>query len=110
MLEEIKSLFPCDIQVTQEIIDIANTHDIWNCIGALTIKSILSKEQKKYFNGWGVTDGEFDTIETVQQGTNSKDRVPVYASINGTSVSMMDLKSPILVHFDIIQPRHYSAF
>lgn len=110
MLEQIKTLFPCEVQVTQEIIDKANIYDVWCCIGALTLKSILSEEQKKYFNGWGVTDGNFDTIETVLTGTDSKDSVTVYAVDGDDSVDMMYLKEPRIVTLTLEKPKNYKEY
>lgn len=110
MLEEIKTLFPCEVQVTQEIIDNAILHDVWNCIGARTLESILSEEQKQYFNGWGVTDGQFDTIETVLQGTDSKDSFTIYAVDGDNSVDMMSITEPCVVTFTLEKPLNYKEY
>lgn len=56
--ETIKSLFPLKAKVTQEIIKKANISISSNCIGALTLKSVLPEDLHRHIH-WGCWNGVY---------------------------------------------------
>ena len=72
--EEFISLFPLKAEITKNIIDEADIDNVKNCIGALTLKSMIPniEEITKYW-GWGTTqgtqkllDGSYITLTTTK--------------------------------------------
>ncbi len=53
--EKIKALFPIKAQITQEIIDKSRTLNIYDCIGAKTLQSVIPPCQVRIF--WGLDSG-----------------------------------------------------
>lgn len=86
-LEQIKSMFPLEAQVTQEIIDKSNPWNPYYCIGHHTLKKYLGNDA---VISWLDTVGVIKT----EQGNlhiKTKDRV-----------SVMDIEEPRTVTFELI--------
>lgn len=56
-IEEIKKLFPLEVNITQEIIDKAELLNAHKCIGALALQSVLPKRKDGKPWSWGSTEG-----------------------------------------------------
>lgn len=84
--EEIRGLFPATVQITQDIIDNARIGNIYQCIGALALKSISPEELN---TRWGVTTGKIGVGDVVFNITTVE------------MVSMMRISEPQEVTFII---------
>lgn len=84
--EQIVALFPLKARITKEIIESAKVFNARNCIGALTLKSVLPDELKGSAS-WGSrsscsTFERFGLIVTTEEG-----------------IDMMEVKNPRNVTF-----------
>ena len=87
-IKDFEALFPLKAMVTQEIIDNANIMDTRNCIGALTLKSVLPKYTDSL--EWGAISGNIITDEGIVHISTFK------------LVDMMMVKEPQEVTFVLI--------
>ncbi len=86
-LQELKSMFPMELQVTQEIIDKSNPYLPYDCVGHHALRSIIGDNAVVM---WTDTDGEIRTPEG-----------RLFLKTKG-KVSMMDIEKPRTVTFELI--------
>lgn len=89
-LKQYKALFPLKGEITQEIINTANTFDYGNCIGALTLKAAL-----------GVDIELVDSVISIWGSRNGIQRIegiPVAVTTIG-GINMMRVTEPQSVTF-----------
>lgn len=98
--EELKSLFPVTVQLTQEMIDkgaVSDNMDIYSCNGAQVLKSILPSPYDKYAT-WAVETGtvkEFPTSHYLYNDIPEKEMLRIEArDSNGDLVDMMEVTEP----------------
>lgn len=95
-LKDITSLFPLKGQLTQEILDKANIHDINKCNGALTLKAALPEGMQDYVT-WGVYTG------VVYTNKKKQDTIGSHAVISTLEdLDFMDATTPQEVTFVLV--------
>lgn len=89
-IEKLEKLFPLKVEVTQKIIDKADVEDMFNCIGALSLRSLFKKfPEKDIF--WGRMDGYiYKGDYNIYLGSFSEKDEPI---------DMMKITSPTTVIF-----------
>jgi hypothetical protein len=95
-LVNFKKIFPLDVEVSQSIINKANIDDTENCIGALSLKEALSKDDRKLFQrlGWGTEKGHQyikDIGEVVIKSYNEEGKI----------IDMTEVVKPFKVTFKL---------
>jgi hypothetical protein len=91
---DIKTLFPLKAEITQEIIDGANTYSVTKCIGAKTLRTAVESKTNTVFSTFAITWGSHSgNIETETSPLNI-----------GTEedINMMRVTEPQTVTFKLI--------
>lgn len=98
--EELKSLFPVTVQLTQEMIEKGkefNNMSIYSCNGAQVLRSVLPSPYNEYAT-WAVTSGtirKFDVSHYPSLNVPIEDMIRVRSkNSEGDFVDMMELKEP----------------
>ena len=95
MLDQIKNIFPIEVEVTQDIIDNSDIHHIFNCIGVNTLKKALGKDlvEKVDRIQWGSIRGCIDIASGSLVIESFKD---------DASIGMMAIQSPCKITLKFI--------
>lgn len=94
-----KTQFPIRFTVTEDIIKKAKTHNVHECIGALSLLSVLGENDK--FGSWAAIFGHV-TI----QGDMFQTRVWSVDPENGRPINMMEIKTPREIIFTTETPEN----
>jgi hypothetical protein len=89
--QEIQSLFPLKAEITQEIIDRSNVKDLYNCIGANTLRKALTTLGVYEHIGWMNLSGAIKLSEKQSLPISTKEEV-----------RMVSVKKPQTVTFIIV--------
>ena len=87
--QRIEDMFPLEAEITQEIIDTADTYNVEDCIGAKTLKAAITKIGISADISWGTTCGYI--LSPYQLCITTKE-----------NIDMMKVKTPQKVTFIII--------
>lgn len=92
-------MFPIEVEITQEIINGAQLHNITNCIGARAVKSVIPNARIE----WGVTAGDLFSSEG--------ESIEIYSvSKDGECIDMTAIESPMTIVLTDVKPSDYHDY